>query len=141
MTAADPAQLAGVKLGNYRLGRILGRGNMGVVYLATDEALLRPTAVKVLAWSPAELDPETWFLAEARSVARLNHPSVVQIAGGAVLTSWDAWAAPDDRGALAPGLTGLPVRPPVWPTPSVHALINAARAADGTPPRPDVISV
>ena len=79
MNAADPASLAGVKLGNYRLGRILGRGNMGVVYLATDEALLRPTAVKVLAWSPSEIDPETWFLAEARSVARLNHPSVIQI--------------------------------------------------------------
>jgi len=52
---------------------------MGVVYLATDEALLRPTAVKVLTWSPAEHDPEAWFLAEARSVAKLNHPSVIQI--------------------------------------------------------------
>src|SRR4029079_12596647 len=38
-----------------------------------------PTAVKVLTWSPAEHDPEAWFLAEARNVARLNHPSVVQI--------------------------------------------------------------
>jgi hypothetical protein len=75
----DALDLAGVKLGNYRLLRVLGRGNMGVVYLATDEALLRPTAVKVLTWSPAEHDPEAWFLAEARSVAQLNHPSVVQI--------------------------------------------------------------
>jgi len=75
----DASNLAGLKLGNYRLRRVLGRGNMGVVYLATDEALLRPTAVKVLAWSPAEHDPEAWFLAEARSVARLNHPSVIQI--------------------------------------------------------------
>jgi len=75
----DALNLAGAKLGNYRLLRVLGRGNMGVVYLATDEALLRPTAVKVLTWSPAEHDPEAWFLAEARSVARLNHPSVIQI--------------------------------------------------------------
>lgn len=75
----SPLHLAGIKLGNYRLRRVLGRGNMGVVYLATDEALLRPTAVKVLTWSPAEHDPEAWFLAEARNVARLNHPSVVQI--------------------------------------------------------------
>jgi hypothetical protein len=75
----DPLQLAGQKLGNYRLRRLVGRGSMGVVYLATDEALLRPTAVKVLTWSPAEHDPEAWFLAEARNVARLNHPSVVQI--------------------------------------------------------------
>ncbi|HET7504605.1 MAG TPA: serine/threonine-protein kinase [Kofleriaceae bacterium] len=76
-----PPNLAGVKLGNYRLIRVLGRGNMGVVYLATDEALLRPTAVKVLTWAPTEHDPEAWFLAEARSVARLNHPSVIQIYG------------------------------------------------------------
>src|ERR1041384_6334324 len=76
---SDSLNLAGAKLGNYRLLRILGRGNMGVVYLATDEALLRPTAVKVLTWSPVEHDPEAWFLAEARSVARLNHPSVIQI--------------------------------------------------------------
>jgi len=76
---SDALNLAGVKLGNYRLLRMLGRGNMGVVYLATDEALLRPTAVKVLTWSPTEHDPEAWFLAEARSVAKLNHPSVIQI--------------------------------------------------------------
>ena len=79
MTVTDPLQLAGQKLGNYRLRRLLGQGNMGVVYLANDEALLRPTAVKVLTWSPAEHDPEAWFLAEARSVAKLNHPSVIQI--------------------------------------------------------------
>jgi serine/threonine protein kinase len=77
--ASAATNLAGVKLGNYRLLRMLGRGNMGVVYLATDEALLRPTAVKVLTWSPAEHDPEAWFLAEARNVAKLNHPSVIQI--------------------------------------------------------------
>jgi serine/threonine protein kinase len=76
---SDPLHLAGIKLGNYRLRRLLGRGNTGVVYLADDEALLRPTAVKVLTWSPAEHDPEAWFLAEARNVARLNHPSVIQI--------------------------------------------------------------
>ena len=75
----DALNLAGIKLGNYRLHKIIGRGNMGVVYLATDEALLRPTAVKVLTWSPTEHDPEAWFLAEARSVAKLNHPSVIQI--------------------------------------------------------------
>ncbi|HEY0190915.1 MAG TPA: serine/threonine-protein kinase [Kofleriaceae bacterium] len=79
MSSQDARSLAGQKLGNYRLQRILGRGNMGVVYLATDEALLRPTAVKILAWAPTDYDPEAWFLAEARSVARLNHPSVIQI--------------------------------------------------------------
>jgi len=79
---ADP--LIGVKLGNYRLERLLGRGRMGVVYLACDEALLRPTALKLLSWTMPEQaghNPEAWFLAEARNVARVNHPHVVQIYG------------------------------------------------------------
>jgi type II secretory pathway predicted ATPase ExeA len=82
----DLATLAGVKLGNYRLERLVGRGRMGVVYLAKDEALLRPTAIKVLSWRVAEArghDPVQWFLAEARLVARINHPRVVQIYGAA----------------------------------------------------------
>jgi len=55
---------------------------MGVVFLAEDEILLRPTAVKVLSWSlPSDMgqDPSQWFLSEARMVARINHPLVVQI--------------------------------------------------------------
>src|SRR5512142_72309 len=82
----DLTRLAGLKLGNYRLERVLGRGRMGVVYLAKDEALLRPTAIKILSWSEAEAqghDPVRWFLAEARLVARINHPRVVQIYGAA----------------------------------------------------------
>jgi serine/threonine protein kinase len=74
--------LVGTKLGNYRLERMLGRGRMGVVYLAHDEALLRPTAVKILSWSLPESqgqNPEAWFIAEARNVARVNHPHVVRI--------------------------------------------------------------
>lgn len=80
----EPSALCGTKLGNYRLERVLGRGRMGIVYLARDEALLRPTAVKLLSWQASDRegqDPEAWFLAEARSVARINHPNVVQIYG------------------------------------------------------------
>ena len=87
--AAEPrdlTHLVGAKLGNYRLERLVGRGRMGAVYLANDEALLRPTAIKVLSWSFAEApgqDSVQWFLAEARLVARINHPRVVQIYGAA----------------------------------------------------------
>jgi type II secretory pathway predicted ATPase ExeA len=83
---SDLTNLVGLKLGNYRLERLLGRGRMGVVYLAKDEALLRSTAIKILSWSVAEAhgqDPVQWFLAEARLVARINHPRVVQIYGAA----------------------------------------------------------
>lgn len=82
----DLTRLVGAKLGNYRLERLIGRGRMGAVYLAIDEALLRPTAIKVLAWAAEEAhgqDPVRWFLSEARLVARINDPHVVQIYGAA----------------------------------------------------------
>ena len=82
----DLTKLVGLKLGNYRLERLIGRGRMGVVYLAKDEALLRPTAIKILSWKASDAqghDPVRWFLAEARLVARINHPRVVQIYGAA----------------------------------------------------------
>lgn len=69
-------------MGNYRIERLLGRGRMGVVYLAQDEALLRPAAVKIMSWAFAGnqgLNPESWFLSEARNIARVNHPSVIQV--------------------------------------------------------------
>lgn len=69
-------------LGNYQLKRVLGRGRMGIVYLADDKALQRPTALKLMDWSmdrKSEQDPVKWFLSEARSVARISHPNVIQI--------------------------------------------------------------
>ena len=100
-----------LKLGNYRLERVIGRGRMGVVYLAQDEALLRPTAIKVLAWASAETrgqDPVQWFLGEARLVARINDPRVVQIYGAAragrlLLHRHGVRGGPVDRGAHRQG--------------------------------------
>ena len=66
--------------GNYRLDRELGRGGMGVVWEATDLALRRKVAIKQIR---AELrqDPKELqlFLAEARVVAGLKHPHIVEI--------------------------------------------------------------
>ncbi|WP_242344872.1 protein kinase domain-containing protein [Anaeromyxobacter terrae] len=112
----DLTRLAGVKLGNYRLERLIGRGRMGVVYLAKDEALLRPTAIKILSWRVADAqghDPVQWFLTEARLVARINHPRVVQIYGAArqgdhcyiameYVVGSSAEAVIAERGRLAP---------------------------------------
>jgi eukaryotic-like serine/threonine-protein kinase len=64
----------------YRLERELGRGGMGVVYLATDVTLDRQVAVKVI--HPDLLVNRglvTRFLAEARLVARIRHPNIVAI--------------------------------------------------------------
>jgi serine/threonine-protein kinase len=66
--------------GNYRVERELGRGGMGVVVEALDLTLQRKVAIKLLlaevGSEPADLDR---FLAEARLVAALKHPSIVEI--------------------------------------------------------------
>jgi len=66
--------------GEYSLQRELGRGGMGVVYLARDVQLDRDVAIKVL---PAHLArtaaARDRFLREARTAAGLSHPHIVPI--------------------------------------------------------------
>ena len=59
---------------------MLGRGGMAVVYLARDDELDRPVAIKVLAGHLAD-DPafRDRFVREARLAAGLSHPNIVQI--------------------------------------------------------------
>lgn len=67
-------------IGQYPIERELGRGGMGVVYLARDRRLDRLVAVKVL---PRDFARDPMRLArferEARSLAALNHPNVASI--------------------------------------------------------------
>jgi serine/threonine protein kinase/tetratricopeptide (TPR) repeat protein len=65
---------------HYRLMQPLGRGGMGMVWKAFDEALGRAIALKVL-FSGAVEQPERLALlaAEARALAALNHPNIVTI--------------------------------------------------------------
>ncbi len=66
--------------GRYSLDRELGRGGMGIVFLARDVALDRPVAVKLLPPSLAVLpDLRERFLREARTAAKLSHPNIVPI--------------------------------------------------------------
>ncbi len=67
-------------LGRYSLDREIGRGGMGIVYLAHEVALDRPVALKLL---PLEMAAQPSlrerFLREARTAAKLSHPNVVPI--------------------------------------------------------------
>ncbi len=67
-------------LGKYHILTQLGRGGMGVVYLAEDTTLRRQIALKVLDQSITSTPHfESRFLQEARLVASLNHPNIVPI--------------------------------------------------------------
>jgi len=76
-----PALLTeGAEIGPYRIERIIGRGGMGVVYLAQDTRLHRPVALKAL---PPHLFRDERMRArlrqEARAAAALSHPSIATI--------------------------------------------------------------
>ncbi|MBL8854225.1 MAG: protein kinase, partial [Planctomycetaceae bacterium] len=68
------------RIGRYRIERALGVGGFGMVYLAHDEQLDRLVAIKVphakLISRPEDADA---YLTEARTVANLDHPSIVPV--------------------------------------------------------------
>lgn len=73
---------APAKLGPYRIVRELGRGGMGIVFEGADDSLARKVALKVLGpWLVGRADAEARLEAEARSLARIRHPGVVQVFG------------------------------------------------------------
>jgi len=78
----EPASLLnpGAEIGAYRIERIIGRGGMGVVYLAHDKRLHRAVALKSL---PPHLfrDPDMHarLKQEARAAAALSHPSIATV--------------------------------------------------------------
>jgi serine/threonine protein kinase/WD40 repeat protein len=72
----------GARLGQYRLERRLGGGGMAVVYLARDERLDRPVALKVLA--PVLAEDEAFrkrFIRESRAAAAVEDPHIIPVFG------------------------------------------------------------
>ena len=67
-------------IGRYKVQRLLGRGRLGSVYLAKDEKIDQPVAIKVplaeLVSRPRDAEA---YLAEARTVANLDHPHIAPI--------------------------------------------------------------
>lgn len=68
------------KLGHYQVLKLIGRGGMGVVFLAEDSHLQRQVALKVLIPGRA-IDPQQRerFLREARAAAGVKHENVVTV--------------------------------------------------------------
>jgi len=78
--ATQEASLEGRTVGPYRIQREIARGGMGIVYLAEDTRLGRPTALKALPAVYAEDDDRRERLRrEARAAATLAHPAVATV--------------------------------------------------------------
>ena len=82
----EPADLSGRMVGSYRLLEPLGRGGMGVVYLAerADGAFDHQVAVKLLAMGVSTVEARARFLAERQILARLEHPAIARLLDGGV---------------------------------------------------------
>ncbi|MFC1605057.1 protein kinase [Planctomycetota bacterium] len=76
----DEYDLLGKNIGSFKIEEIIGRGGMGIVYLAHDTKLERSVAVKSI---PAELQASSTaqarFKREAKLLASLNHPNIAVI--------------------------------------------------------------
>lgn len=85
MATRQPTARAGKKLGRYRIVRELGRGGMGVVYLAQDENLDRLVALKTTSVAglgsgeKARNQRRQRFIREVQALAQLSHENVVHV--------------------------------------------------------------
>ena len=135
MAELDPLFLAlqEAVAGRYSLERELGRGGMGVVYLARDVSLDRLVAIKLL---PPELAARATlrerFLREARLAARLSHPNIVPIHSVeehdglvwfvmAFVPGESLGARLRARGSLPPSEAGRLLRDVAWALGHAHA--------------------
>jgi uncharacterized protein YndB with AHSA1/START domain/tRNA A-37 threonylcarbamoyl transferase component Bud32 len=74
----SPAELA-ARLPNLEVTEILGQGGMGVVYKGRQPFLDRPVAIKLIRPDFDNEDSQQRFLREARSLAKLTHPYIVNV--------------------------------------------------------------
>ena len=119
--------------GRYSIDHELGRGGMGIVYLAREVHLDRSVAIKLLPPErAAEASLRQRFLREARLAAGLSHPNIIPIhavedAGGFVfyvMSFVDGETLADrvrERGPLPPSEATRILREVAWALASAHA--------------------
>jgi serine/threonine protein kinase len=75
----DSKKLAGTVIAGCKLGSLIAAGSMGAIYRGRHVALDRPVAVKAFSISTGEPEAVNRLLAEARAIAKVEHPNVVQV--------------------------------------------------------------
>ncbi len=116
------------RIGDYQLLEEIGRGGMGVVFLARQVNLNRRLAVKMILRGPLASDRDRQrFLAEAQAAARLDHPGIVPV-----------YQVGDDGGRMyfsmkyiqGPTLSDLLAAGPLDPQQAAGLLVQVSRAID-----------
>ncbi|OHT85205.1 serine/threonine-protein kinase [Mycobacteroides saopaulense] len=84
----------GTVISGYQIERVLGRGGMGTVYLASNPNLQRSEALKILS-AQASRDPafRARFMREASLAASLDHPNIVTVHNRGETPEGDLWIA------------------------------------------------
>jgi tetratricopeptide (TPR) repeat protein/predicted Ser/Thr protein kinase len=128
--AGEPASVPDMLVvPGYELLRTLGRGGMGVVYLARHTGLDRLVALKMILNRHVDSDLRGRFRTEAEAVARVKHPNIIQIydigeVDGCPYLSLEYV----EGGSLAQQLNGTP-QPPEKAAELVSVLAHAVHAA------------
>ncbi len=81
----------GWRVGPYHLRRELGRGGMGVVYLAEREDLHSTVALKLLLGGPPSSVHAAWFRREQEVHAQLKHPHIARLLDAGVADDETPW--------------------------------------------------
>lgn len=78
-------------LGPYKLGRLLGQGGMGVVYLAEREDLGNQVAIKILRDAWLHPSRRERFESERKVLAQLNHPCIAHLYDANTFSDGTPW--------------------------------------------------
>jgi uncharacterized RDD family membrane protein YckC len=118
----------GSTFGGYQLGRVLGRGGMGVVYEAEDVASGRRVALKILQRRHGDEYDRERFEREGRLAASIAHEHCVYVFAAEEIDGVPAIAMELMQGTLGDRLAGGPM-PPAAAVDAALQLIDGLRAA------------
>ena len=128
MTTPRPDPRLGTELGPYRIEAVIGRGGMGVVYLAEQARLGRKVALKIVSPEFSD-DPKARarFLRESQMAAAIDHPNILPIyeadeADGVLFIAMRLVEGTDLAARLAAG--------PMEPRAAAAILVQVAGALD-----------
>lgn len=79
LSLVDYTFFLGKSLGKYKITEVLGIGGMGIVFKALHEALNKTVAIKIFIPSTDDGSFEKRFLREARILAGLKHPNIIEV--------------------------------------------------------------